>query len=187
MYSLILLLTSIGDHSASLNTHEAEIDKRLQEALLMEDPDLLVDLRALNLKQSDKYNVFWKKCESYLQECTAVQECRHDNATYLARATSVRDLLEQVSKLCPADTPIPSQQFLRLQFYPQNPRTKTAEQYYKCLPVKMMVQMRQFRKTHIDEHYCTAIFRYMREYALLFNLQQGWPSLNKDDKHFLKE
>ena len=57
MYSLILLLTSIGDRSASLNTHAAEIDKRLQEALLMEDPDLLVDLRALNLKQRNKYNV----------------------------------------------------------------------------------------------------------------------------------
>lgn len=28
---------------------------------------------------------------------------------------SVRDLMEQVSKLCPADTPIPSQQFLHLQ------------------------------------------------------------------------
>ena len=63
----------------------------------MEDPDLLVDLRALNLKQSDKYNVFWKKCESYLQECTAVHERRHDNATYLARAISVRDLLEHLS------------------------------------------------------------------------------------------
>lgn len=184
MYSLILLLTSKGDHSASLNTHEAEIDERLQEALLMEDPDLLVDLRALNLKQSDKYNIFWKKCESYLQECTAVHECRHDNATYLARAISVRDLLEQVSKLCPADTPIPSQQFLRLQFYPQNSRTKTAEQYYKRLPVKIMVQKRQFRKTHIDEHYCAAIFHYMREYALLFKSQSLFICL--DDKHRLK-
>ena len=113
-----------------------------------------------------------------------MHERRHDNATYLARAISVRDLLEQVSKLCPADTPIPSQQFLRLQFYPQNPRTNTAEQYYKRLPVKMMVQKRQFRKTHIDEHYCAAIFCYMREYAFLFKSQSLFICL--DDKHRLK-
>ena len=178
------LHTFLGDHCASLNTHEDEIDRRLQEALLMEDPDILFDLRALNSNQSDKYSVFWKKCESYLQECTAVHERRHDNATYLACAISVRDLVEQVSKLCPAGTPILSQQWVRLQFYPRNHRTKTAELYHKRLPVKMMVQKRKFRKLHIDEHYCAAIFRYLREYVLLFKHQSLLICL--DDKHRLK-
>lgn len=171
--------TFLGDHSASLNTHEDEIDKQLQEALLMEDPDILIDLRALNSNQSDKYSVFWKKCESYLKECTAVHERWHDHTTYLACAISVRPC--GTSKLCPEDTPIPSQQWVRLQFYPRNPRTKTAELYRKRLPVKMMIQKRQFRKTHIDEHYCAAIFRYIQEYALLFkrqglliHLDQSW-------------
>ena len=50
---------TLGDCNASLNTHE-DIDKRLQEAILMEDPDLLVDLRQLNSNQSDKYKVFQK-------------------------------------------------------------------------------------------------------------------------------
>lgn len=40
--------------------------------------------------------MFWKKCEAYSQECTAVHERRHDNATYLARAISVRDLVRYV-------------------------------------------------------------------------------------------
>ena len=31
-----------------------------------------------------------------------------------------------------------------------------------------MVQKRQFRKTHLDSHYCAALFRYMRDYALKF-------------------
>ena len=48
----------------------------------------------------------------------------------------------------------------------------------------MMVQKRQFRKTHIDEHYCAAIFHYMREYALLFKSQSLFICL--DDKHRLK-
>ena len=72
--------------------HSEEVGKRLQEAILMED--LLVDLCELNSTQSDKYKVFWKECESYLQECTAVHEHHHDSATYLARALSVRDLVE---------------------------------------------------------------------------------------------
>ena len=105
----------------------------------MEDRDIFVDLRELNSNHSDKYSVFWMKCESYLQECTAVHERRHDSATYLARAISVRDLVEQVSKLCASGTSIPSQQWVRLQFYPQNPRTNTTELYHKHLPVKMMV------------------------------------------------
>ncbi len=43
------------------------------------------------------------------------------------------------------------------------PRTKTAALYHKRLPVKMMVQKRQCRKSHIDQHYCAAIFRYYDE------------------------
>ena len=90
----------------------------------MEDPELLVDLRELNLNQSDKYKVFWKECESYLQECTAVHERRHNSAMYLTRALSARELLEHVSMKCPPGTPIPSQQWVCLQFYPRDPRTK---------------------------------------------------------------
>ena len=160
------------------------MDERLREAILMEDPDLLVDLRELNSNQSDKYKVFWEQCHSYLQECTAVHERRHDSATYLAKALSVRDLVEQVSKKCPQGTPIPSQQWVRLQFCPRNPRTKTAALYRKRLPVKMMVQKRQFRKGHVDEHYCAAIFRYLREYALQFRNESLLICL--DDKHRIK-
>ena len=178
------IINVLGDCSASSNTHEEEIDRRLQEAILMEDPDILVDLREVNSNRSDKYSVFWKQCESFLQECTAVHERRHDTATYLARALSVRDLTEQVSNKCPTGTPVPSLQWVRLQFFPKNPRTKTAALYHKRLPVKMMVQKRQFRKSHIDEHYCAAIFRYLREYALRF--RDASLLICLDDKHRLK-
>ncbi len=72
-----------GDSSASANTHEDEIDNRLKEVLLMEDPDILVDLRHLNSRGEDNFSVFWKHCESFLQECTAVHERRHGNATHV--------------------------------------------------------------------------------------------------------
>ena len=167
-----------------MNTHEEEIDQRLQEALSMEDPDLLVDLRHLNTNGSDRFEVFWKHCEDFLQDCTAVHERRHGNTTYLVRALSVRDLVQEVSKLCPEGTPIPSFQWVRLQFYPKNPRTKTASLYRKRLRIKMMVQKRQFRKSHIDEHYCAALFRYLREYSL--KLRDESMLICLDDKHRLK-
>ena len=44
-----------------------------------------------------------------------------------------------------------------------------------------MVQARQFRKEHEDVHYAAAIFRYMREMAVLFRDQSLFMCM--DDKH----
>ena len=49
-----------GDQSASLTTAQEELDERLREALEVEDPDLMVDLRELNKGHSDKFAVFWE-------------------------------------------------------------------------------------------------------------------------------
>ena len=103
--------------------------------------------------------------------------------TYMAKAISVHDLVEQVAKRCPEGTAIPSEQWVRLQFWPKNP-WKAAFQYTKQLPVKMMVQKHQFRKNHMDSHYCAAILRYVREYAVLFRDSSLFLCL--DDKHRIK-
>lgn len=153
---------------------------RLREVLEMEDPDLIIDLRENN---TDKYKVFWECMQKYLNESTAVQERRHGNVTFMAKAISVRDLIQEVSKMCPS-APIPSNQWVRLQFYPKNPRAKTAVHYKYRFDVKMKVQKRQFRLDHPDSHYCAAIFRYMREYALLHRDISMFISL--DDKHRVK-
>lgn len=79
---------------------------------------------------------------------------------------------------------MPSQQWVRLQFYPKNPCAKTATQYRSQFQVKMMVQKRQFRHDHVDAHYCAALFRYMREFALRFRDCSMFVSL--DDKHRIK-
>ena len=133
---IIMLLCSVpGDAIASRNTDESETDKRVAEAIEMEDPDIHTDLRYQNTNGSDKYSVFWTKCKQFLDECTAVHE-RHDSVTYMVKAISVHDLVEQVSKICPDTTPILSVQWVRLQFHPKNPRTKAAAQFRKNLPVK---------------------------------------------------
>lgn len=150
----------------------------------MEDPDIVIDLHEVNCSGSDNYKVFWEQCKVYLQEITAVHERRHDQVTYLAQALSVRDLIEQVKKKCPPDTPVPCAQWTRLQFWPKNPHAKTAKYYQKSLPIKMMVQKRQFRKTHPDSHYGAAAFRYMREYAVCLRNECLFICL--DDKHRVK-
>ena len=167
------------------NANESEIDRRVVEAMEMEDPDILIDLRHRNVNGSDKYGSFWTQCRKFLDECTAVQERRHDSiCTYMAKAISARDLVEQVSKLCPPGTPIPLVQWVHLQFHPKNPRTKAAAQFRKTIPVKMMIQQRQFRHSHVDSHYCAAIFRYLKEYAL--KLCDHALLVCLDNKHRLK-
>ena len=102
----------------------------------------------------------------YLNESSAVHEHRHDEVTYMAKVISVRNLIQEVAKMCPGE-PLPSEQWVRLQFCPKNPRAKTASQYRSQFNVKMMVQKRHFRHKNVDAHYCAAIFQYMPEYALL--------------------
>ena len=109
----------------------------------MEDEDIIVDLRENNGSHSDKYKEFWKCLQIFLQESTAVHERRQSTTTYMAKAISVRDLIQQVSKLCPS-SPVPSEQWVRLQFYPKNPRAKVASQYKSRFEVKMMVQKCNF-------------------------------------------
>ena len=42
---------------------------------------------------------------------------------------------------------------VRASFHPgKNPRTKAAAQFRKMIPVKMMIQQRQFRHSHVDAH-----------------------------------
>jgi len=150
----------------------------------MGDPDIVLDLHEHNCSTSDKYKPFWEQCKAYLQEVTAVQECRHEQVSYLAAAISVRDLIEQVKKRCPDNTPIPTEQWTRLQFWPKNPHLKAASYYQKTIPIKMMVQKRQFRKMHPDSPYAAAVFRYMREYAV--RLPSYCMFISLDDKHYIK-
>ena len=72
----------------------------MQLFLDMEDPDVVLDLRALN---SDQKTTFWDETEKYLREDVglAAEERRHSDVTHMARVISVRDLLEQVSARCP--------------------------------------------------------------------------------------
>ena len=170
-----------GDQSAARTTPENEIDERVSEFLSMEDPDVIVDLRELNANGRDCFKVFWEKCSS---ECTSVQERRHDFVVYMAKAISIRDLIQEVTKLCPEGTPIPSISWVQLNFCPRNPRASSSARYTSHLEAKHVIQKRQFRKSHPDAHYCASLFRYMREYAIKYRDISCFVCI--DDKHSIK-
>lgn len=75
-------------------------------------------------------------------------------------------------------------EWLRLQFWPKNPRNKSSLQYTGRLNVKYMIQQRQFRNDHKDGHYAAALFRYEREYAI--KCHDYCELLCIDDKHRAK-
>jgi hypothetical protein len=127
---------------------------------------------------------FWKYVEKYLEEHAAVDDRRHGTVVHLSHAISVRDLIDQVTKICPPDTPIPSKQWLHMQFSPNNETVKVSEYYTGRLNIKYMVQARQLRVDHPDFHYASALFRYEKEMAVKYREHSNLIFL--DDKHRCK-
>lgn len=95
-----------GESSASHDTREAIMDERIRSIILMEpeDPHTVVDLRNLECQEKKtQYDVFWDEAKKYIEEeiGTAVDDRRHGQVVHIAKAVSVRDLREQVTKKCP--------------------------------------------------------------------------------------
>ena len=176
----------IGDDSASSTTEEAELDRRIQQLVDMEDPDILTDLRCHNGSKESQFNVFWDYCQRFLNEnvSVAVDDRRHRQITHLARAISLRDFRDQVQSLCPENTPIPSLEWLCLQFWPKTAAAKSSLHFTGKFKIKFMVQQHQWRHNHPDQHYAAACYRYMREYSITLRDVCSFVSL--DDKHKVK-
>ncbi|GES98595.1 hypothetical protein GLOIN_2v1782174 [Rhizophagus clarus] len=178
-----------GDVSAANTTNDAKVDERVKLALELGDPDITIDLREHRSGRSSKYDTFWKIAAQFLagkaaDVVTAVDERRHDTVVHLATAISVNDLLNQIKRECPPETPIPSAQWLRLQFWPKNPTRLSSLQFTGLLPLKFMVQTRQLRAFYPDVHYASALFRYEKEFAVKFRKITNLIFL--DDKHRCK-
>ena len=69
------------DQSAATNLDQELVDKRVQELLDMEDPNLIWDLHVDNKGQPEKYLEFLADCKHFIDGVveTAVDHCRHDN------------------------------------------------------------------------------------------------------------
>ena len=120
----------VHDSSAAACTIEQQADERVAKAIVeLQDPELIMDLRKNNGKIQSSFEEFWSELQKYLDEIiTPVNERRHGDTMYLPIAISVRDLHEIVSERLTKEFPgeeklIPSEEWLRLQFWPRNPYT----------------------------------------------------------------
>ena len=136
-----------GDSSASHDYQEAEIDERVREIINMEpeDPNTVIDLREVKKNGTrTKFECFWEKARTYLNEemGTAVDDRRHGEIVHLTKAISIRDFREQVAQRCPMS--VPSEEWLRLQFWPKTPKAKVTIHYTGRLNVRFMIQNDNF-------------------------------------------
>ena len=136
--------------------------------------------------EKPKFDQFWSCAKEYIEEevGTAADDRRHSTVVHVAKAISVWDLRERVAERCLPNTPVPSDEWIRLQFFPSCQSSHTRLWYTGCLKVKYMVQQRQWRKQHEDSHYAACLFRYEREYALLVRDHAIFVCI--DDKHRIK-
>ena len=103
----------------------------------------------------------------------------------MATALSAADLYRSVNKeLEDANVKIASLHWLRWQFWRSRKNSANAKHMTSKLKVKYMVQSRQLLKTHIDSYYCTAHFRYLKEYTIKYRNETNL--VFEDDKHAVK-
>lgn len=113
------------------------------------------------------FQLFWDELAKYFDEYeAAVHERRHGSTLYLPAAISVEDLRTMISERLPQDTPIPSNEWIRLQFCPSNPYAISALRYTGKFNMKFQVQRRQLRGSHVDAKYGTYQYRLLKCFAL---------------------
>ncbi len=132
----------LTDDSTS-EVHYADIDKRLEVMLDDPDVDLVVDKREINPGRP-----------SHLHG---------PDVAHLPIAISISDLIKKVAEKLPCGTPVPSEPWVRFQFWPRNRFSKIAKHYNCRFDVKYKIQSRQLRKSHINSQYCAVLLRYLKK------------------------
>lgn len=129
---------------------------------------LISDLRHMNKgRPNDKYDLFFEKLCQRVEHLSAADERRHGTGVaHLSRWISLSDMIKETASLCPDGTLIPSKSLVRLQFAPRNPYTSSALTFTSRIPVQYKIQRRQLRASHPDDHYCAAVFKYLKSRAI---------------------
>ncbi|GBC10931.2 hypothetical protein GLOIN_2v1780244 [Rhizophagus irregularis DAOM 181602=DAOM 197198] len=176
-YSLIvkasrsILQVLYKDLTGDVSTSDNEINKKTHERIKLmldtQDPDIIIDLCKIINEKGTKFDVFWNEMQDYFNEVMpAVHDRRYTSTLYMPIAISVKDLvqiiierLENKYGTIPNDIEIPSTEWVRLQFWL---KTEFSENRYTGrFQIRYMIQARQIRKSHINSHYCSALWRYL--------------------------
>ena len=146
-----------------------ELERAVDDLIILGDDEIVVEeLTDRKGPGKTRFSIFWKAVEQVLEEIdTAADERRHDTTQHLSSFISIRDFRAQVAERCPEGTPVPSLEYVRLQFMPRNFHHKTSLQFSCQFNLKFAIQRRQLRKSNVDSHYALALFKYMREFVTL--------------------
>lgn len=144
------------------------IEERVKQVILSEDPDLITNLRKLNKgRPDDTFKVFFNKLEERIKEVAAADE-RRQGVEHLSTYLSIRDMIEQVSAECPEGTNIPSKRNCFLCVCTKQRLREYSKALYIEANILFTIQTRQLRASYIDQHYCAALFKYLRTFAVKY-------------------
>ena len=113
-----------------------------------------------------QYDEFWKACREVLLPNSATEERRAKDVIYASSAHSIPNLVKLATDILQRKVdskeldklpPIPSVQWVRLQFLPNVEDSAAAAQFTGRLGAKRAVQTRTLRKEHPDQHWVNAM------------------------------
>ncbi|POG73513.1 hypothetical protein GLOIN_2v1772386 [Rhizophagus irregularis DAOM 181602=DAOM 197198] len=149
----------IGDASNSPNLISQEMQECIRLMYETQDPNIIFDLQKNGGFKGTKFDEFWDEIDYYFNKIIpAVHERRHTTMMFMPVAISIRELHENIIE--------------RLQ-------TKHDEETFSKISIP--IQSRLLRKSHPDSHYCAALFRYTRLFAIKFRKFACF--ISADDKH----
>ena len=173
------------------NNKQAEYDERIKVIIKNSDKSLK-GLESKNAKKT-KFNKFWDIAKNILDEITTVDTWRccegsqnsGEVVVNMSIAISARDLYEKITKEALkqnlTESEIPSLSWFKFHLWPKDFTTHSALNYTGCFSVKYIMQQRIVKKSHDDNHYANAIYKYARQYAI--DIRDLTSFICTDDKH----
>ena len=161
------------------------------------DESLFVDGRINNSRGGNgigatRYDDFWMACREVLLPNSAMEEHRHSDTMYTSGAHSIPNLVTLATIILQKKVddgtfdsllPIPSTEWVRLQFVPNRDDNAAAKKFTIRLGAKRAVQTRTLRKEHIDQHWVNSMMRYYLEWMVeLKKKYDGVEIFGQDDK-----
>ncbi|CAC5423857.1 unnamed protein product [Mytilus coruscus] len=115
----ILYLCKVSDYMTT-----SEI---IKSSLFILDPDHLIDMRHANPgRPNDKFNDFFEKLNSKIQEFVTVDDRRHGTICHLSKYISIPDLIKDITEELPENSQVASESTCFIQIYAVQYREETA-------------------------------------------------------------
>ncbi|EXX64701.1 hypothetical protein RirG_140310 [Rhizophagus irregularis DAOM 197198w] len=109
----------------------------------LENPSIIVDLRANNGFKGKKFDIFWDEMEAYFNEVDILIKMQIAISIRNLRKIIIHRLEAKYDLPLPCNINIPSIEWIRLQFWPTNPTSTRAMHYNGQFNIKYQIQARQ--------------------------------------------